>query len=171
MSDLTSFSPTALEIRAVIYTAVVGVIFFWGYHVGSGHVRAEWNADKLTQATLVAAAQERVITAQRERDTLQTQVEEANAKLKAANDAAASALANSVHNLEAVVRAGALSAAVGHTPESAGAAASAGSDPEFANILGRANAAINAATEACLHDSRELAGILALQPQPQVTTK
>ena len=169
MSDLTSFSPTALEIRAVIYTAVVGVIFFWGYHVGSGHVRAEWNADKLTQATLVAAAQERVITAQRERDTLQTQVEEANAKLKAANDAAASALANSVHNLEAVVRAGALSAAVGHSAEPSGAGAGPGSAAEIADQLRQTNAAIAEATAACFHDARELTGILSLQPQ--VTTK
>ena len=169
LASLTAFSPTALEIRAALYAAVVGAIFYWGYHTGTGHVQAAWDASKVAEAHAIEVAQANVIAAQRERDTLQTKVEQANEQIKAANDAATAAIGNSVHNLESVIRAGALSAAVGHSAEPSGAGAGPGSAAEIADQLRQTNAAIAEATAACFHDARELTGILSLQPQ--VTTK
>lgn len=165
LASLTAFSPTALEIRAAVYAAIVGAIFFWGYSKGEAHVQAAWDASKVAQSKALETAQANVIAAQRDRDAALTKVEQADEKIKAANDATVAAVNSSVHNLETVIRAGALSAAVDHSGKPAGTSASPGGDSEIATRIAAVNATIDAATAACLHDARELTGILSLQPQ------
>jgi len=157
---------TSLEIRAIAYAAVAALLVALGVRLGMHHVQAQWNIDKLAQAAALSTAQQNLAAALADRVQLQQQVAQQNATLQANANALVGSVSDSVRNINAALRAGAVRPAVADSGASKGTPASPGSGSELAAAVASLGDAITATSAACLHDSRELELIQESAPKP-----
>jgi hypothetical protein len=159
-------TPTQLEIRAIAYVIVAAILFGCGVKVGMFHVQAQWNIDKLAQASVLAKAQADLNAALVDRTQLQQQVAKQNDDLKAKSDALVSSVTDSVRSVQAALRAGGLFAAMANPGGSGGTGAGPGSNSRLEQAFADVGASISRASTACLHDAREVTVIQAAAPKP-----
>lgn len=152
-------TPIQIEIRAAIYAVVVAIIFGLGVKAGMAHVQAQWNIDKLAQASALSKAQSDLTAALADRVQLQQQVAKQNDDLKAKSDALVSSVADSVRSVQTALRASALFSSMANPGGSGRTGAVAGSNRELEQAFTDVGTAISQASAACLHDARELTDI------------
>lgn len=159
-------TPIQIEIRAAIYAVVVAIIFGFGVKAGMAHVQAQWNIDKLAQASALSKAQSDLTAALADRVQLQQQVAKQNDDLKAKSDALVSSVTDSVRSVQAALRASGLFAAMANPGAGVGTGAGAGGNRELEQAFADVGAAIRETSAACLHDAREVTVIQAAAPKP-----
>lgn len=159
-------TPTQLEIRAIAYAIVAAILFGCGVKVGMFHVQAQWNIDKLAQASALSKAQTDLAAALADRVQLQQQVAKQNDDLKAKSDALVSNVTDSVRSIQTALRASALFSTMANTGGSVGTGAKPGSNSALEQAFADVGESIKQVSATCLHDAREVTVIQAAAPKP-----
>lgn len=159
-------TPTQLEIRAAAYLCAALLFIGLGVAAGMHHVQAQWNVEKLSQASAIEAQQQKIIEVTKQRDALQTQVEQSHAQILANGTALVGGVSTSLRAVEAALRSGPLSAAMVHTGAVQNAVNGAAIPSELASAIGRTNLAIESLAAACVKVDADRTAIIQLEPAP-----
>jgi uncharacterized protein YoxC len=155
-----------LELRAIAYAVFAAAMVALGVKLGMHHVQAQWNIDKLAQATALSKAQMDLSVALADRVQLQQQVAKQNDDLKAKSDAVVSSVADSVRSIQSALRASALFGSMANTGAGSGASTKPGSNSALEQAFADVGDSIREVTATCLHDAREVTVIQAAAPKP-----
>lgn len=164
-------TPTQLEIRAGAYVLAALLFIGLGVKIGMHHVQAQWNVEKLAQAGAVEEQQRNIIEVTKQRDALQTQVEQSHAQILANGTALVGGVSSSLRAVEAALRSGPLSAAMVHTGAVQNAVNGAAIPSELASAIGRTNLAIESLAAACVKVDADRTAIIQLEPKPEAPGK
>jgi len=159
-------TPIALEIRAAAYLLSALLLIGLGVKIGMHHVQAQWNIDKLAQASILTKAQADLTAALVDRVQLQQQVAKQNEDLKAKSDALVNNVADSVRRIQTALRTSALFSTMANPGGSVGTGAIPGSGSALERAFTDVGDSIREVTATCLHDAREVTVIQAAAPRP-----
>lgn len=162
---------TPLELRAIAYAVSALVFIAAGVWLGSFHVQAKWNIDKLAQDKAIESQQAAIIDMTRQRDALQLQVGQAHDQIVQNGATLTAGVTSRLQSLETAIRSGPLRGSVVNTSGVQGALAGSSLNPELTTAIGRVNAAIASLSTACIQVDADRTSILSLEPKPPESKK
>jgi|HubBroStandDraft_1064217.scaffolds.fasta_scaffold76614_2 hypothetical protein len=153
-----------MEIKAIVYAAVMFALVAVGAWAGDYYVTEKWDAAKLAQDTAIQKQEAQIIDLTKQRDALTAQVQTSHEQILANGATLTAGITSSVRSIEAALHSSAVRSTVANPGSIQGTLASHGIDPSITNAVASVGVAIAALTTACTHIDADRTAIIALEP-------